>query len=335
MTYTKGIQTDTLEEEAPRKHEDAAAAPVTQQSEPEKEQQQHVEPPKPIGLPSVVPTPACSLGRLELNENQVQQIMSAPDFQSFFDRSSRIVERALNERYDVAVDYTLSEEDKDAFDFLCVHSVGLNHRAEVSLLHLQRRSAWSSLISSGRPTVLSRVWTGRPRSEFTRSTPYRTDRRSIPSCWWPRTTPIPMHPTTPMALRSSGIHTSLTGRSSSLSTRFVLGAASLRRSSPLQSAILSTCFARYHPNLVFGGSYSGQIVLWDNRAKRTPVQRSALSSLPLPFTDALPQLPCSKGPHPPGLLRRCHWYAKRTQHYHHLHRRKAVQLEPRHAERAH
>ena len=48
---------------------------------------------------------------------------------------------------------------------------------------------------------------------------------------------------------------------------------------PFQSAILTTCFARYHPNLVLGGSYSGQIVLWDNRAKRTPVQRSSLSSL--------------------------------------------------------
>ena len=46
-----------------------------------------------------------------------------------------------------------------------------------------------------------------------------------------------------------------------------------------QSAILSACFARFHPNLVLGGSYSGQIVLWDNRTKRTPVQRSAMSCM--------------------------------------------------------
>ena len=42
---------------------------------------------------------------------------------------------------------------------------------------------------------------------------------------------------------------------------------------------MSTCFANFHPNLVIGGTYSGQIVLWDNRStKRTPVQRTPLSA---------------------------------------------------------
>lgn len=46
-----------------------------------------------------------------------------------------------------------------------------------------------------------------------------------------------------------------------------------------QSAVMSTCFAKFHPNLIIGGTYSGQIVLWDNRSnKRTPVQRSPLSA---------------------------------------------------------
>ncbi|XP_060527104.1 cytoplasmic dynein 1 intermediate chain-like isoform X6 [Cylas formicarius] len=46
-----------------------------------------------------------------------------------------------------------------------------------------------------------------------------------------------------------------------------------------QSAVLSTCFARFHPNLILGGTYSGQIVLWDNRVqKRTPIQRTPLSA---------------------------------------------------------
>ena len=44
-----------------------------------------------------------------------------------------------------------------------------------------------------------------------------------------------------------------------------------------QSAVLSTCFSPWQPNIIVGGTYSGQIVLWDNRAKRTPVQRSALT----------------------------------------------------------
>ncbi|CAN0360103.1 cytoplasmic dynein 1 intermediate chain 1-like isoform X3 [Lampetra fluviatilis] len=46
-----------------------------------------------------------------------------------------------------------------------------------------------------------------------------------------------------------------------------------------QSSVMSACFARFHPNLVVGGTYSGQIVLWDNRSnKRTPVQRTPLSA---------------------------------------------------------
>ncbi|RNA37259.1 cytoplasmic dynein 1 intermediate chain 2-like isoform X9 [Brachionus plicatilis] len=45
------------------------------------------------------------------------------------------------------------------------------------------------------------------------------------------------------------------------------------------SWVTSCCFAKFHPNLVIGGTYSGQIVMWDNRSnKRTPVQRSSLSA---------------------------------------------------------
>ncbi|XP_076393665.1 cytoplasmic dynein 1 intermediate chain short wing isoform X33 [Megachile rotundata] len=46
-----------------------------------------------------------------------------------------------------------------------------------------------------------------------------------------------------------------------------------------QSPVMSTTFARFHPNLILGGTYSGQIVLWDNRVqKRSPIQRTPLSA---------------------------------------------------------
>jgi len=46
-----------------------------------------------------------------------------------------------------------------------------------------------------------------------------------------------------------------------------------------QHVTLRLCCFRFHPNLVLGGTYSGQIVLWDNRVqKRTPVQRTPLST---------------------------------------------------------
>eukprot|EP01132_Coremiostelium_polycephalum_P001244 gene1244-1569_t len=46
-----------------------------------------------------------------------------------------------------------------------------------------------------------------------------------------------------------------------------------------QSPVMTTFFSKYHPTLIVGGTYSGQIVIWDTRAKSTPVQRTPLSSV--------------------------------------------------------
>ena len=45
-----------------------------------------------------------------------------------------------------------------------------------------------------------------------------------------------------------------------------------------QSPVLTAQFPKFQPNIILGGTYSGQLVLWDTRAKSTPVQRSPLSS---------------------------------------------------------
>ena len=55
---------------------------------------------------------------------------------------------------------------------------------------------------------------------------------------------------------------------------------------------MSVTFAKFHPNLIVGGTYSGQIVLWDNRSsKKTPVQRTPLSATA--HTVSLSQSNCS------------------------------------------
>ena len=36
-------------------------------------------------------------------------------------------------------------------------------------------------------------------------------------------------------------------------------------------------FSPFHPNLIIGGAYSGQVLLWDMRAKSAPVQRTPLT----------------------------------------------------------
>ena len=44
-----------------------------------------------------------------------------------------------------------------------------------------------------------------------------------------------------------------------------------------QSDILTAKFSPFHPNLIIGGSYSGQVMLWDTRAKSSPVQKTPLT----------------------------------------------------------
>ncbi|KAF7548455.1 hypothetical protein G7046_g8669 [Stylonectria norvegica] len=44
-----------------------------------------------------------------------------------------------------------------------------------------------------------------------------------------------------------------------------------------QSDVLTAKFSPYHPNLIIGGSYSGQVLLWDTRAKAAPVQKTPLT----------------------------------------------------------
>ncbi|KAG8756053.1 hypothetical protein FRC14_003410 [Serendipita sp. 396] len=45
-----------------------------------------------------------------------------------------------------------------------------------------------------------------------------------------------------------------------------------------QSDVLSVLFSPFHSNLIFGGTYSGQILLWDTRAKHLPVLKTPLSA---------------------------------------------------------
>jgi dynein intermediate chain len=45
-----------------------------------------------------------------------------------------------------------------------------------------------------------------------------------------------------------------------------------------QTDVLSVCFSPFHPNLIIGGTYSGQILIWDTRARALPVLKTPLSA---------------------------------------------------------
>lgn len=42
--------------------------------------------------------------------------------------------------------------------------------------------------------------------------------------------------------------------------------------------MLSLTFSPFHPNLICGGTYAGQILLWDTRAKQLPVAKTPLAA---------------------------------------------------------
>lgn len=51
-----------------------------------------------------------------LPPDKASEVINSQDFQTFFDRSSRLIERALNEKYDVAVDYAATDKEEEFVD---------------------------------------------------------------------------------------------------------------------------------------------------------------------------------------------------------------------------
>lgn len=171
----------------------------------------------------------------ELTEEEKQQILHSEEFLSFFDHSTRIVERALSEQINIFFDYSGRDlEDKEG---------EIQAGAKLSLSRQFFDERWSkhrvvSCLdwSSQYPELLVASYNNNEDA------PHEPD--GVALVWnmkYKKTTP-----------------------------EYVFHC---------QSAVMSATFAKFHPNLVVGGTYSGQIVLWDNRSnKRTPVQRTPLSA---------------------------------------------------------
>lgn len=171
----------------------------------------------------------------ELTEEEKQQILHSEEFLSFFDHSTRIVERALSEQINIFFDYSGRDlEDKEG---------EIQAGAKLSLNRQFFDERWSKHRvvtcldwSSQYPELLVASYNNNEEA------PHEPD--GVALVWnmkYKKTTP-----------------------------EYVFHC---------QSAVMSATFAKFHPNLVVGGTYSGQIVLWDNRSnKRTPVQRTPLSA---------------------------------------------------------
>ncbi|XP_076031611.1 cytoplasmic dynein 1 intermediate chain short wing isoform X9 [Oratosquilla oratoria] len=171
----------------------------------------------------------------ELSDEEKQMLILTEEFHSFFDRSTRIVERALAEEHDIFVDYSHDHDDDQAGTE--------NGGVKLSLNRFFFDERWSR-------------------------------NRSITCMDW-----SPQYPELLVASYNNNEDSPHDPDGVALvwNTKF-------KKDTPeyifhCQSPVMSATFARFHPNLIIGGTYSGQIVLWDNRSqKRTPVQRSPLSA---------------------------------------------------------
>lgn len=179
--------------------------------------------------------PARALAPEELNA-----VTSSNDFLDFVERSSKVIERALDEEYDVLADYALHSrevEDEDEY-------VGRRGRRvkEVAQFDLHDSMGQKRMISDidFSPKFPELLCTSYTKSQSSPHTP-------------------------PGLLNVWNMH--LKGR-----PEYSLHAT---------SDLLSCLFHPHHPSLILGGTYSGQLCLWDTRARnqRTgePVQKTPLT----------------------------------------------------------
>ncbi|XP_053211434.1 cytoplasmic dynein 1 intermediate chain 1-like isoform X4 [Panonychus citri] len=172
----------------------------------------------------------------ELTEERKLQIMNSPEFLKFFDRATRIVEKALfwNESPDIFIDYTGAKEDMESED---------QSGASLTFNKCFYDERWSK-----NRTVTCFDW----------------------SAQFPELLAVSYNNNEDSPTEPDGVCLIWNMKFRKTTPEYVLHC---------QSPLMSVCFAKFHPNLIVGGTYSGQIVLWDNRVnKRTPIQRSPLSA---------------------------------------------------------
>ncbi|XP_033959585.1 cytoplasmic dynein 1 intermediate chain 2-like isoform X3 [Pseudochaenichthys georgianus] len=174
-------------------------------------------------------------GPKELTEEEKLQVLHCEDFLAFFERGSRIVERALAEHVDVCFDYSGRDlEDKEGD------------------------------LQAGAKLVLNRQFADE-----------RWTKNRVVTCLdW-----SPQYPELLVASYNNNEDSPHEPDGVALVWNLKYKKETPEYIFHCQSEVMSAGFAKFHPNLVVGGTYSGQIVLWDNRSnKRTPVQRTPLSA---------------------------------------------------------
>ena len=192
--------------------------------------------------------------RLLTNE-ELNAVTSSVEFQGFVDRSTKVIERALEQEYDILADYALDGLGAIDDDDEPGVSAGRKGRRvkEVAQFWEER---WSKKRMISDLSFSPKVW----KPLLYQLVP--SDVLQFPELVLASYTKNPSAPHDPDGLiQVWNLH--MHER-----PEYVFHA---------QSDILTAQFSPFHPNLIIGGCYSGQVLLWDTRAKSAPIQKTPLT----------------------------------------------------------
>ncbi|OCK96971.1 WD40 repeat-like protein [Cenococcum geophilum 1.58] len=175
-----------------------------------------------------------------LTNEELSAVTSSEDFLDFVERSSKVIERALEQEYDILADYALGgtnglDDEDDGYG-----ATGTKKGRRIKEVAQFWDERWSKKrmisdlgFSPKFPELVLASYTKNP------SAPHDPD--GLIQVW-----NLHMHDRPEYMFHA-------------------------------QSDILTAKFSPFHPNLIIGGAYSGQVLLWDTRAKSAPVQKTPLT----------------------------------------------------------
>lgn len=187
------------------------------------------------------PTSPSNFPTRGLTDEEVNAVTASEDFLEFVERSSKVIEKALDQDYDVLADYALdgaeleSDEDEGYGSSRGKRGKRVRQIAQFYDERWSRKRMISDMNFSPKfPELLLASYTKNPSAP--------QDPSGLVQIW-----NMHLHSRPEYTFHST-------------------------------SDILTAKFSPFHPSLIIGGSYSGQVVLWDTRSKTpVPVQKTPLT----------------------------------------------------------
>ncbi|KAL4969263.1 putative dynein intermediate chain [Aspergillus stella-maris] len=252
VTYNKGVQTDELqqsEQDLSDNEEDSEFGPSTKKQRERdddirkrlrKEIEDELQASQADAQNETANDSSLRYPLRKLDDDELKAVTSSEDFLDFVERSAKVIERALDEEYDVLADYEFGGVDAELEDD-DEHGKKKRSIKEVCQFWDERWSKKRMIsdicFSPKFPELVLASYTKNP------SAPHEPD--GLVQIW------------------NQHLHSR---------PEYVFHST---------SDILTAKFSPFHPNVVVGGSYSGQVLLWDTRSSRAgggaPVQKTPLT----------------------------------------------------------